>query len=52
VKLDVEGSELTVLRGMTATVERLRPPMLMEVLPYACLLDGTYDRRFSGIPGS
>ena len=32
IKIDVEGSELEVLQGMTATVERLKPPILCEVL--------------------
>ena len=32
IKIDVEGSELEVLQGMTATIERLKPPILCEVL--------------------
>lgn len=32
IKIDVEGSELEVLQGMNATVERLKPPILCEVL--------------------
>jgi FkbM family methyltransferase len=48
VKLDVEGTELSVLRGMTTMIKRHRPPMLIEVMPYAYLLDGTYDRSYLG----
>jgi FkbM family methyltransferase len=48
VKLDVEGLELSVLRGMTTTIDRLHPPMLIEVMPYAYLLDSTYDRTYFG----
>jgi FkbM family methyltransferase len=48
VKIDVEGTEISVLRGMTATLERHRPPMLIEVMPYAYLLDDTYDREYLG----
>lgn len=48
VKIDVEGTELSVIRGMTAILERHRPPMLLEVMPYAYLLDGTYDREYFG----
>jgi FkbM family methyltransferase len=32
IKIDVEGSELEVLEGMSYTVEKLRPPILCEVL--------------------
>ncbi len=48
VKLDVEGTELSVLQGMTTMIQRHRPPMLIEVMPYAYFLDGTYDRSFLG----
>jgi FkbM family methyltransferase len=33
VKIDVEGAELEVLRGMRQTLENDRPPVLCEVLP-------------------
>jgi hypothetical protein len=52
VKIDVEGTELSVIRGMTAILERHRPPMLLEVMPYAYLLDGTYDREYFGNLGT
>ncbi|OIP73269.1 MAG: hypothetical protein AUK48_10280 [Oscillatoriales cyanobacterium CG2_30_44_21] len=32
IKIDVEGSELEVLQGMLATVEKFKPPILCEVL--------------------
>jgi hypothetical protein len=48
VKIDVEGAESSVLQGMTATIERCRPPMLIEVMPYAYLLDGSFDRSYFG----
>ena len=48
IKLDVEGAELDVLKGMTATLDRLRPPLLIEVMPYAYLLDGSYNRSYFG----
>ena len=30
MKLDVEGADLHALRGMAATLDRLRPPMFIE----------------------
>jgi FkbM family methyltransferase len=32
IKIDVEGSELNVLQGMSSVINRLRPPILCEVL--------------------
>jgi FkbM family methyltransferase len=32
IKIDVEGAELEVLQGMSFTIEKLRPPILCEVL--------------------
>ena len=31
VKIDVEGMEMSVLRGMAGAIEKFRPPMLIEV---------------------
>jgi FkbM family methyltransferase len=33
VKIDVEGAELQVLRGMTAVLKRLRPRIIIELVP-------------------
>lgn len=33
MKIDVEGSELEVVRGLTATIARDRPPIVCEILP-------------------
>jgi len=38
VKIDVEGAELQVLRGMQATLKRFRPKIITELCP--SLLDG------------
>ncbi len=48
VKIDVEGAELAVLRGMVETIARHRPPILIEVLPSGALLSGTYGRGYFG----
>jgi len=34
IKLDVDGNELPVLRGASATLARHHPPVVMEVCPY------------------
>jgi hypothetical protein len=33
VKIDVEGAELLVLRGMTQTLRQLRPIIVLELVP-------------------
>jgi len=33
LKIDVEGAELMVLRGMTETLKRLRPIIVLELVP-------------------
>jgi len=33
IKLDVEGAEMSVLRGMTATLTRFRPKLIIEIHP-------------------
>jgi len=38
VKVDVEGAELQVLRGMSTTLKRLRPRIIVELVP--SLLEG------------
>jgi FkbM family methyltransferase len=48
LKIDVERGELKVLRGLRRTIERCRPAVVIEIQPYARLLDGTYGRQFYG----
>lgn len=48
IKLDVEGAEHLVLRGLRHTIARCRPAIAFEVLPFQSLLDGTYPRSFLG----
>jgi FkbM family methyltransferase len=48
LKIDVEGAEHLVLRGLRKTIERCRPAIVIEILPYQALLDGTYPRSFLG----
>ena len=33
IKIDVEGSELMILRGLESTIQRTRPALIFEVLP-------------------
>src|SRR4051812_47086354 len=47
VKLDTEGSEAEVLKGMNRTLQEKRPPVYFEVMGYRNLLEGTYSREFS-----
>ena len=48
IKIDVEGLELEVLKGLDNTLKRHRPPVYFEVMGYALFLDGTYPRRYFG----
>jgi hypothetical protein len=41
VKLDVDGSEVDVLSGGTATLARLQPAIVLEICPYALEERGT-----------
>jgi FkbM family methyltransferase len=41
IKIDVEGAELKVLRGLEATLRRYRPAVMFEVIPNFVRIDGT-----------
>jgi FkbM family methyltransferase len=41
VKIDVEGAELRVLRGLASTIERWRPKLLIELAPDALAAQNT-----------
>ncbi len=43
VKIDVEGAELEVLKGLVGTIDKFSPPIIFEVLPYAHLNDSYYN---------
>lgn len=40
VKIDVEGNELAVLKGMTQTIEKCKPTILLELNPHTLLRFG------------
>lgn len=44
VKLDVDGHELSVLKGFQQTLRRFRPPILIELAPY--VYDGPNSSEF------
>jgi FkbM family methyltransferase len=47
IKIDIEGAELRALRGMTSTIERWQPLLLMEVHPSFLQLYGdSLDRLY------
>lgn len=47
VKIDTEGSEIDVLRGMERTLREKAPPVYFEVMGYRALLEGRYSREFT-----
>ena len=40
IKLDVEGSELAAVKGMTMTLQNFKPPVIIEINPDTLLLFG------------
>ena len=48
IKIDVEGHEEAVLRGLVSTLETSRAPVYCEVLGYDHFRDGTYGRDYFG----
>jgi FkbM family methyltransferase len=48
VKIDTEGWELNVLRGMEAILREKRPPVYFEVMGYRHLVEKTYPREYFG----
>lgn len=40
IKLDVDGHELSVLRGARGILERFHPPILIELCPHVCVEHG------------
>jgi FkbM family methyltransferase len=48
IKIDAEGAEPRILEGLEQTIARHRPPILIEVLPYAHLENNSYDRSYFG----
>jgi len=52
VKMDIEGAELSALRGMTRTLARFRPAIVMELnRPALAALGGTVDDVWSLLTG-
>jgi FkbM family methyltransferase len=45
IKIDVEGYELHVLRGLEATIEGHRPPIMTEVIPYLLRRSGVDEHQ-------
>lgn len=48
VKIDAEGWELNILRGMERTLRDKRPPVYFEVMGYRHLIDSNYSRQYFG----
>jgi FkbM family methyltransferase len=45
LKIDVEGAELEVLRGLEKSIERLRPLIILEILPPSYFSASVNDHR-------
>jgi len=48
VKIDAEGWELNVLRGMERILRESRPPVYFEVMGYRHFIEDTYPREYFG----
>ncbi len=48
IKIDVEGSEVRVLGGLGRTIQRHRPALVMEIMPYRQLEEGSYAKGYFG----
>jgi len=48
IKIDVEGAEPLVLKGLRETIRKHRPAIIIEVMPYCHLEDNSYDRSYLG----
>ncbi len=46
IKIDVEGGELEVIRGMSDTLRRARPSLIIEVAPYQHMLSSNDEPDF------
>jgi hypothetical protein len=51
LKIDVEGAEMRVLRGMQRLIERARPTLFLELHPPALPLFGNSVREILGFLG-
>lgn len=47
LKIDVEGAELEVLTGLEETIERMRPFIILELLPQSNFSSGVNDYRIN-----
>ncbi|HET8555499.1 MAG TPA: FkbM family methyltransferase [Rhodanobacteraceae bacterium] len=48
IKIDVEGNECRVLAGLVQTIQRHRPALIVEIMPYYHLVDDSYSRAYFG----
>lgn len=48
IKIDVEGNERRVLAGLMRTIQQHRPALIVEVMPYTHLADGSYSQSYFG----
>lgn len=48
IKIDVEGAENAVLRGLRGTIQQHRPFLILEISPYQHFLEGDLDESYFG----